>query len=138
MDLISQIQAYEKTLCDIYSSTLRSISEAPQLSESNYNPKNYPSLDENNEQTPGAELEHKAEQLFTRVLDAEILIGALPAEFSSVEDQLVQIKTLIKENEILSNEMKHLQQDTIETNKQLNHYITNITQELYTKDDENE
>ena len=57
MDLISQIQAYEKTLCDLYASTLREVMESPAIKEKNYNPNNYPNLVKEESNTDNTEMD---------------------------------------------------------------------------------
>jgi DNA-nicking Smr family endonuclease len=95
MDLVTQIQCYEKALSDIYTEAITTIVESPGLAERDYNPENYNVLN----------LSVKAEQIFERVLEADALLASLPVQFSTSQQQMETLQQLQEENDALAVEL---------------------------------
>jgi hypothetical protein len=97
MDVVSQLQVYEKVLVDIASSTIANL-------HTQNNKPLAPDYDVQGFDT--APMEDRAKLLMSRVIEADALMASLPKDFASEEEQLEEMEQLEREDQELQVQLR--------------------------------
>ena len=102
MDLITQIQTYVQTLSTLFAHTLEHLAvESPSV----------PATENADSSFSGDSVEEKANMLFKRLAEADVLMGSLPSKLATEQEQLETIKKLETLNTAAGDRLAKAQQD---------------------------